>query len=290
MTKDLALLAEKAKERRKKINVIVLTISTIFAICAILILFWILGVLLYNGFNTLSIKVFINDMAPPGNPDGGLRNAIIGQAILVSCATIVGVPIGILAGTWLREYGGNSKFANFIRDLSDVMMSAPSIVIATFVYAIIVVPMGTFSGYAGITALVIMMLPIVLRTTDDMLSLVPTSLREAAAALGAPKWKVIVQIVYRGAKVGILTGVLLSISRIAGEAAPLLFTSLNNNFFTLDLSGPFPSLTVTMFNFTISPYHDWQMLGWAGALILAMFVLALNILGRILISKEKGKK
>ncbi len=285
-----AQLAEKAKDRRIKVNVVVLTISTLFALFALGILFWILGVLLYNGFNAMSIQVFTNDMGTPGSTDGGLRNAIVGQLILVLGATVVGVPIGILAGTWLREYGGNSKLANFVRDLSDVMMSAPSIVIATFIYAIMVAPMGGFSGYAGIVALVVMMLPIVLRTTDDMLMLVPTALREAAAALGAPKYKVIYQIVYRGAKVGILTGVLLSVSRIAGEAAPLLFTSLNNNFFTLDLSGPFPSLTVTMFTYATSPYADWQRLGWAAALILAMFVLTLNILGRYIITKKKGKK
>lgn len=286
---DYKARAEAAKKRRVTINSIVLITSTFFAVLAIAILFWILGVLLADGVGAMSIQVFTNDTAAPGDPDGGLRNVIVGQLVLTFGATIVGVPIGILAGTWLREYGGNSRAANFVRDLSDVMMAAPSIVIATFIYAIFVAPMGGFSGYAGILALVTMMLPIVLRTTDDMLSLVPTTLREAAFALGAPKWKVIVQVVYRGAKVGILTGTLLAISRIAGEAAPLLFTSLNNSFFSLNLSEPFPSLTVTMFKFATSPYPDWQALGWAAALILAVFVLTMNILGRYLVTKKRKK-
>lgn len=282
----LAQMAENTKKRRKKLNTLVLVVSTMFAVGAILILFWILGVLAYEGFGAININVFTLDGAPPGQ-EGGLRHAIVGQLMLTFGAAVVGVPVGVLAGTWLREYGGNSRMANFIRDLSDVMMSAPSIVIATFIYAIFVEPIGGFSGYAGILALVVMMLPIVLRTTDDMLSLVPVHLREAASALGAPKYKVIMQVVYRGAKVGILTGVLLSISRIAGEAAPLLFTSLNNSFFTTDLSEPFPSLTVTMFAYATSPYPDWQALGWAAALLLAVFVLTMNILGRYLVMRKK---
>ena len=227
--------------------------------------------------------MFIEDGAPPGS-DGGLRHAMVGQLILAIGATLVGVPIGILAGTFVREYGKKSPFADLIRDLSDIMMSAPSIVIGTFVYALLVAPTGGFSGYAGITALAIMMVPIILRTTDDMLGLVPNSLREAAIALGAPKYKMIKDVVYRGAKVGILTGILLGIARVAGETAPLLFTSFNSNFFETDLAEPIASLTVTMFNYATSPYEDWQSLGWGAALVLAGFVLGLNILGRIWLS------
>jgi phosphate transport system permease protein len=204
-------------------------------------------------------------------------------------ATVVGVPLGILAGTYLSEYGQGSKLAETIRDISDIMMSAPSIVIGAFVYAIIVIPMGHFSGYAGAIALTIIMIPIILRTTDDMLQLVPSTLREAAFALGAPKYKVIIQVVYRGAKAGILTGVLLGIARVAGETAPLLFTSFNNNFMNLDMNEAMASLTVTMYNYATSPYEDWQRLGWAAAFILSMFILGLNIFGRLFLLKKKGK-
>jgi phosphate transport system permease protein len=272
--------------KRKLINKFVLIISTLFAIIGIMFLFWILFVIFSKGISAISPTIFLEDGAPPGWDEGGLRHAIVGQLILAIGATIIGVPIGILAGTFVREYGKKSKFADLIRDLSDVMMSAPSIVIGTFVYALIVMPMGGFSGYAGITALAIMMLPIILRTTDDMLGLVPNSLREAAIALGAPKYKMIMQVVYRGAKVGILTGILLSIARIGGETAPLLFTSFNTNFFETDLSEPIASLTVTMFNYATSPYEDWQSLGWGAAMILALFVLGINIIGRLLLSME----
>jgi phosphate transport system permease protein len=272
-----------ASTKRKIINKFILSISTLFAIIGVAFLFWILFILLKNGLSALSLNMFIEDGAPPGL-DGGLRHAMVGQLILAIGATLVGVPIGILAGTFVQEYGKKSPFANLIRDLSDIMMSAPSIVIGTFVYALLVAPTGGFSGYAGITALAIMMVPIILRTTDDMLGLVPNSLREAAIALGAPKYKMIKDVVYRGAKVGILTGILLGIARVAGETAPLLFTSFNSNFFETDLAEPIASLTVTMFNYATSPYEDWQSLGWGAALVLAGFVLSLNILGRIWLS------
>ncbi len=276
-----------AKEKRIVINKIILSLSTIAAIVGIFFLFWILFVLFSNGLEALNINIFRYDGAPPGYSESGLRHAIVGQLILAVGATVVGVPMGILAGTYLSEYEGNSKIGNFIRDISDIMMSAPSIVIGTFVYAIVVHPMGNFSAYSGVIALAIMMIPIVLRTTDDMLSLVPSSLREAAVALGAPKYKMIIQVVYRSAKVGILTGVLLSIARIAGETAPLLFTSFNNNFFNTNLNEPIASLTVTMFNYATSPYDDWQKLGWAAAFILAIFVLSLNIVGRYVITRKR---
>ncbi len=278
----------RRQNRRILVNKIVMVLSTAAAIAGLIFLFWIIGVLFYKGFSALNLDIFTYDMAPPGREPSGLRNALVGQLLLVLGASFIGVPIGILAGTYLSEYGGKkSRLARLIRDISDIMMSTPSIVIGAFVYAILVEPFGHFSGWAGIAALAVMMVPIVLRTTDDMLQLVPGSLREAAAALGAPKYKVILQVVFRGAKVGILTGVLLSVARIAGETAPLLFTSFSNNFFSTDLDRPIASLTVTMFNYATSPYEDWIDQGWAAALILALFVLGANIAGRIIVRQKK---
>lgn len=282
-------MSTAATRRRKRINGFVLLLSTISALIGLVFLFWILGVLVFKGIDALNAGIFLYDGAPPGRDESGLRHALLGQGMLVGIATLIGVPMGLLAGTYLSEYGKNSRYANFIRDLSDIMMSAPSIVIGAFVYAVLVQPVGHFNGWAGSVALAIMMIPIVLRTTDDMLSLVPQTLREAAAALGAPKYKVTLQIVYRGAKVGIVTGILLSIARIAGETAPLLFTSFSNNFFSTDMNEPIASLTVTIFNYATSPYEDWIQLGWAASFILAMFVLGMNILGRIIIRNRKPK-
>lgn len=276
-------------QRRVLINKTVMTLSTISALVGIGFLFWILGVLVYNGVDALHWSIFTQEGAPPGYEDSGLKHALIGQLYIVGVATIVGVPLGILAGTYLSEYGQKSKLAESIRDISDIMMSAPSIVIGTFVYAVVVAPMGHFSGWAGSIALTIIMMPIILRTTDDMLQLVPSTLREAAFALGAPKYKVIMQVVYRGAKAGVLTGVLLGIARVAGETAPLLFTSFNDNFLNTDMNEPMASLTVTMYNYATSPYEDWQKLGWAAAFILSMFILSLNIIGRLFIMKKRGK-
>jgi len=276
-------------QKRIFINKLALGFSTLSAIIALAFLFWILGVLVMKGVDALGWSIFIYEGSPPGYEDSGLKHALVGQLILVSMATAIGVPLGIMAGTYLSEYGKSSKIANVIRDISDIMMSAPSIVIGAFVYAIIVMPMGHFSAWAGAIALAIIMIPIILRTTDDMLQLVPSTLREAAFALGAPKYKVILSVVYRGAKAGILTGVLLGIARVAGETAPLLFTSFNDNFFTTDLNAAMPSLTVTMFNYAISPYEDWQKLGWAAAFILSMFILALNIAGRLILFMGKRK-
>ena len=276
--------------KRVLIDKIITTLAFVASFIGIASLFWILGVLFYKGFHALNWNIFIYDMAPPNRAESGLRNALVGQLILVGGASLIGVPVGVLAGTYLSEYGGkDSKLARWIRDISDIMMSTPSIVIGAFVYAIVVAPMGHFSGWAGILALAIMMIPIVLRTTDDMLQLVPSNLREAAIALGAPKYKVILQVVYRGAKSGLVTGILLSIARIAGETAPLLFTSFSNNFFNTDLNKPIASLTVTMFNYATSPYEDWINMGWSAALILALFVLGANITARFLIRKKGDK-
>lgn len=276
-------------QKRIIINRVVMALSTLSAVIGIGFLLWILSVLVMNGVDALSWDIFSKEGAPPGNAESGLKHALIGQLIIVGVATLFGVPLGILAGTYLSEYAGKSKLGETIRDISDIMMSAPSIVIGAFVYAIIVAPMGHFSGWAGSVALTIIMLPIILRTTDDMLQLVPSTLREAAFALGAPKYKVIIQVVYRGAKAGILTGILLGVARVAGETAPLLFTSFNDNFLNTDMSEPMASLTVTMYNYATSPYEDWQKLGWAAAFILSMFILSLNIIGRLIIMKKKGK-
>lgn len=278
-----------ATQKRKLTNIIVLSLSTLAAAVGLLFLFWILGILVVKGLDALNPDIFIYDGAPPGREESGLRHALVGQGLLVAFATALGVPAGLLAGTYLSEYGKNSRFAQLIRNLSDIMMSAPSIVIGAFVYAVMVQPMGHFNGWAGSVALAIMMIPIVLRTTDDMLSLVPDTLREAAAALGAPKYKVILQVVLRGAKVGIVTGILLSIARIAGETAPLLFTSFGNYFFSTDMNGPMASLTVTIYNYATSPYEDYIELGWAASFILAAFVLGTNILGRLIIRKRSVK-
>lgn len=275
--------------KRVIISQIVMILSTLSALIGLGFLFWILYVLFANGINAINWEIFAFEGAPPGYEESGLKHALIGQVILISAASFIGVPLGVLAGTYLSEYGQKSKLAETIRDISDIMMSAPSIVIGAFVYAIIVMPMGHFSGWAGVISLVIIMIPIILRTTDDMLALVPGTLREAAFALGAPKYKVIIQIVYRGAKAGVLTGILLGIARVGGETAPLLFTSFNDNFMSTDLNQPMASLTVTMFNYATSPYEDWQQIGWAAAFILSMFILGLNILGRLIIMKKKGK-
>ncbi len=300
-------------EKRILMNKLIMVLSTLSAVVGISFLLWILSVLVINGIDAINWNIFIFEGAPPGYEESGLKHALIGQLILIGVSTLIGVPLGILAGTYLSEYGGlKSKLANTIRDISDIMMSAPSIVIGVFVYAMVInrdsilysnwfseniwsglsfspTLAGSFSGWAGIIALTIIMIPIILRTTDDMLQLVPSTLREAAFALGAPKYKVILQVVIRGAKTGILTGVLLGVARVSGETAPLLFTSFNDNFLNTDLSEPISSLTVTMFNYATSPYEDWQKLGWAAAFILSMFILGLNILGRLLLMKRKSK-
>ena len=276
-----------ATQKRVFISKIVMILSTLAALIGLAFLFWILYVLVANGINAINWEIFAFEGAPPGYEESGLKHALIGQLIIVAVASLIGVPLGVLAGTYLSEYGQKSKLAETIRDISDIMMSAPSIVIGSFVYAIMVIPMGHFSGWAGVVALVIIMIPIILRTTDDMLHLVPGTLREAAFALGAPKYKVITQVVYRGAKAGVLTGILLGIARVGGETAPLLFTSFNDNFMSTDLMEPMASLTVTMFNYATSPYEDWQQIGWAAAFILSMFILSLNILGRLIIMKKR---
>ena len=275
--------------KRKIVNAVVLGLSTAAALLGLIWLFWILGTLLYKGLGALSLEAIIGDPPAPGENHGGLKHAIVGQTLIVLTATVIGIPIGILAGTYLSEYGKNSRIANAIRDLSDIMMSIPSIVVGTFIYAILVKPLGHFSGFAGSVALAIMMIPIIVRTTDDMLRMVPPELREAAYALGATKFRVIKDVVYKAAITGILTGLILAVARIGGETAPLLFTSFNNNFFTLNMFQPMASLTVTMYDYAMSPYEYWQDLAWVAAILLTFGVLGANILGR-LIAHYKFKK
>ena len=246
----------------------------------------ILGTLLFEGASGLSLKVF-TEMTPPPGADGGLLNPIVGSLIMTAIAVAIGTPVGILAGTYMAEYGRYSKLAHVVRFINDILLSAPSIVIGLFIYEVMVAPMGHFSGIAGSVALAVLVIPVVVRTTEDMLSLVPKELREAATALGMPLAYVIGKVSYRAARAGIITGILLAIARISGETAPILFTALNNQFFSTDLNAPMASLPAVIFQFALSPYHDWQKLAWTGALIITMAVLALSITARMLASSRK---
>lgn len=265
--------------RRKLVNSATLTISVITVAFALSFLFWILWTLFSHGFAYLNADVFTKMTPPPGS-SGGLLNAIVGSLYMVVLATVIGTPVGILAGTYLAEYGKTGWLAPATRFINDILLSAPSIVIGLFVYEIAVHRIGHFSGWAGTIALSLIVIPVVIRTTENMMLLVPSALREAAAALGAPYWKVVVTIIYRSAKAGILTGLLLAVARISGETAPLLFTALNNQFWSTDMSQPISSVAVVIFQFAMSPYEDWQNLAWAGALLITLFVLGLNILAR----------
>lgn len=242
-------------------------------------LLWILATLLVNGFGALSHTLFTMDTPAPGSP-GGVRNAIVGSLMMVGLSTLVSTPIGILAGIYLAEYGQNNKFAAVTRFVTDIMLSAPSIVIGLFVYALVVARFGHFSGYGGAIALSLIAIPVVVRTTDNMLHLVPNSLLEAAFALGAPRWKVSMTVRLRAVKAGVVTGVLLAVARIAGETAPLLFTALNNQFFSLDMKQPMANLPVAIYLFAMSSYEDWRSLAWGAALLVTFSVLLLNILSR----------
>ncbi|MDH4232770.1 MAG: phosphate ABC transporter permease PstA [Nitrospirota bacterium] len=271
------------QQKRKIEGCIALTLSTLAAFLGLFWLVFILGDVLVHGMKALNLDLFLNDPAPPGIEGGGLRNAFVGQLLITLSATLIGVPVGVLGGTFLAEYARGTKRARIISILADIMVSVPSIVIGTFIYAVLVRPVGHFNGWAGAVALSIIMIPVVLRTTEDMLSLVPWTLREAAFALGAPYYKVIIQVVYRGAATGILTGILLSIARVAGETAPLLFTSFNNSFFSTDMKGPVSSLTVTIFQYAMGPYDSWHAQAWAAAFVITIFILLLTITGRLII-------
>ena len=267
--------------RRQRTNMIGLTLSMGAMTLGLVALFWILFVLFWNGFSALEPSLFTQDTPAPGTEGGGLRNAIVGSAMIVGLAVLVSTPIGILAGVYLSEYGDNSKTAEFTRFVTDIMLSAPSIVLGLFVYAIAVATVGNFSGYAGSLALSLIAIPVVMRTTENMLRLVPGSLREAAFALGAPRWKVATMVSLRAAKSGVVTGLLLAVARISGETAPLLFTALNNQFFSTDMGAPMANLPVVIFQFAMSPYENWINLAWGGALLITLAVLVLNILARV---------
>ncbi|MBX3533771.1 MAG: phosphate ABC transporter permease PstA [Xanthobacteraceae bacterium] len=274
-------------QRRRLRNRFHLTMSVLTAAFGLCWLVFILAMLLIKGLGGLNLAVF-TQMTPPPGSDGGLLNAIVGSLILTFLGVAIGTPLAILAGTYMAEYGRYSKLTNIVRFINDILLSAPSIVIGLFVYGLMVRPMGYFSGLAGSVALAILVVPVVVRTTEDMLLLVPNQMREAAAALGAPRWTVIRYVSYRAAKTGIITGILLAIARISGETAPLLFTALNNQFWSTNILGPMPSLPVVIFQFALSPYEDWQRLAWTGALLITVAVLTLSILARVLVSRKES--
>jgi len=281
MIPDRALYA-----RRRRRNGIAMGLSLAANLFGLGWLVLILGVLVWKGFGGLSLKVF-TEMTPPPGSDGGLLNPIVGSLILTGLAVLIGTPIGILAGTYMAEYGRYDRLTSVVRFINDILLSAPSIVVGLFIYEVMVAPMGHFSGLAGAAALAVIVIPVVVRTTEDMLLLVPKELREAAAALGMPRAVVIARVAYRAAKAGMVTGVLLAVARISGETAPLLFTALNNQFWSLDLDAPMASLPAVIFQFALSPYQDWQQLAWTGALIITSAVLALSIVARILTASRK---
>ncbi|MGA7802849.1 MAG: phosphate ABC transporter permease PstA [Gammaproteobacteria bacterium] len=272
--------------RRRFINGLNLTISVLATVFGLFWLVWLLWTLVRQGLPWINWTVLTQPTPPPGSA-GGLANAIVGSLMMTVMGTLIGTPMGILAGTYLAEFGRGSKMAPVVRFVNDILLSAPSIILGVFVYEVVVVRMGHFSGWAGALALALIVLPVVVRTTEDMLRLVPDTLREAAAALGAPQWKVIIMIVYRAARAGILTGVMLAIARISGETAPLLFTALNNQFWSSTLNEPIANLPVVIFQFAMSPYDDWQHLAWAGALLITVSILFLNILARVLLRTRK---
>ena len=278
--------ARQAKyQQRKRLNQLALTLAMAAMLFGVFWLIWILWETIRLGVGGLSLALF-TEMTPPPNDAGGLANAIFGSLVLVAMATLVGTPIGVLAGVYLAEYGRQGVLASTTRFVNDILLSAPSIVIGLFVYTMVVAQFRSFSAWAGIVALALIVVPVVIRTTENMLILVPASLREAAYALGTPKWKVIIMVTLRAARAGVITGVLLAVARIAGETAPLLFTALNNQFWNSDLSKPMASLPVTIFKFAMSPYENWQQLAWAGVFLITVAVLALNILARF-ITRQK---
>ena len=272
---------QKLYQRRRWANAQGLVLSMTAMAVGLAVLLWILFVLFSNGIAAIDWNMFTQDTPAPGSEGGGLRNAIIGSSMIVGLAVLVSTPIGVLAGIYLTEYGDQSKTAGATRFVIDIMLSAPSIVLGLFVYSIAVASVGNFSGYAGSLALALIAIPVVMRTTENMLRLVPGSLREAAFALGAPRWKVSTMVTLRAAKSGVITGLLLAIARISGETAPLLFTALNNQFYSTNMGAPMANLPVVIYQFAMSPYDNWIRLAWGGALLVTMAVLVLNILARV---------
>lgn len=283
--KDPAVSAALGR-RRKRADMIIRALCIAATLIGLAFLASILITLTYRGFEAMSLRVFTAVTAPPGS-HGGLLNAIVGSLIQASLGTAIGTPIGMLVGTYLAEYAKGSKFGNLVRFVSDILLSAPSILVGLFVYQILVLPFGGFSGWAGVVALAIIVIPVVVRTTEDMLTLIPNTLREAVIGLGSPKWKMIVFICWKSAMSGIITGILLAVARVAGETAPLLFTSLGNNAWSTDLTQPMSSLPVTIYSMAGSPFEDWIALAWAGALLITLSVLALNVLARSVLRTRK---
>jgi phosphate transport system permease protein len=272
--------------RRKRTNKIGLTLSMGAMGLGMIFLLWILSVLFIKGFGAIDLNLFTQSTPAPGSEGGGLANAIVGSLMLIGCCTLISTPIGVLAGLYLSEYGDRSRVASVTRFVTDIMLSAPSIVIGLFVYAFVVAQVRHFSGWAGTIALALIAIPVVVRTTENMLRLVPGSLREAAYALGTPKWKVAFMITLRAAQSGVITGILLALARVSGETAPLLFTALNNQFFSTNMNAPMANLPVVIFQFAMSPYDNWVDLAWGGALLITFAVLGLNILARVVFRKK----
>ncbi|MEJ2346356.1 MAG: phosphate ABC transporter permease PstA [Gammaproteobacteria bacterium] len=273
--------------RRRLTNGFNLTISVLTTLFGLFWLAWLLWTLVSNGLQWVTPDVFTKITPPPGSA-GGLINAIVGSLIMTGVGVLIGTPVGVLAGTYLSEFGRASRIAPVVRFVNDILLSAPSIIIGVFIYEVVVVSMGHFSAWAGALALALIVIPVVVRTTEDMLRLVPDTMREAAAALGAPQWKVVTTIVYRAARAGILTGILLAVARISGETAPLLFTALNNQFWASSLNEPMANLPVVIFQFAMSPYDDWQHLAWAGALLITFSILILNIIVRVFLRSHRA--
>lgn len=270
--------------RRSRVNKVMLTLSFLAVVFGLFWLFWIIATLLYKGGAQFTFTLFTQVTPPPGSP-GGLINAIVGSGLMAGVGTLIGTPVGIMAGTYLAEYGRRGWLAPATRFINDVLLSAPSIVVGLFIYTVYVAQAKHFSGWAGAIVLSVLVVPVVVRTTDDMLKLVPNSLREACAALGCPEWKMITMVCYRAARSGIVTGVLLAIARIVGETAPLVFTALNSQFMTWNMNAPMANLPMTIYQYAMSPYDDWQRLAWAGALLITLLVLVVNIVARALFSK-----
>lgn len=273
--------------RRKAVNAIALALALSAMVFGVFWLVWILFETVRLGVGGLALSLFTQSTPPPQAEDGGLANAIVGSLIMVSLATALGTPIGVMAGIYLAEYGKRGWLGAVTGFINDILLSAPSIVIGLFIYSAVVATTKTFSGFAGVLALALIVIPVVVRTTENMLSLIPNALREAAYALGTPKWKVISSVTLKAARAGVITGVLLALARIAGETAPLLFTALSNQFFTANLGEPMASLPVTIFKFAMSPYENWQKLAWAGVFLITVGVLALNILARVLFRNKQ---
>ncbi|MEX3526553.1 MAG: phosphate ABC transporter permease PstA [Burkholderia sp.] len=282
----LEAIRSRLQARRKRTNALALTLSLAAMAFGLIWLVWILYTTLRLGIGGLSVELFTQSTPVPDSDGGGLANAIVGSLMLVALGTLVGTPVGVLAGVYLAEYGQKNWLTSLMRFINDILLSAPSIVVGLFVYAVVVAPSGRFSGWAGVISLALLQVPIVIRTTENMLNLVPNALREASFALGTPKWRMIMKITLRASIGGIVTGVLLAVARIAGETAPLLFTALSNQFFSLDMSKPIANLPVTIYKFAMSPFAQWQSLAWAGVFLITLGVLGLNILARSIFSKK----